>query len=126
MADKNYEIKMDGKEHKFGEATRYTKDGKGRFDLIPSDVMAKVIEYIYKGAPHDTDVSRRALKNMARGIVRKVFRNGASRILVFVICVSILMVRMTKIISLHQYGISGWLNGLYLITRKDVSDIKLR
>ena len=58
MADKNYEIKMDGKEHKFGEATRYTKDGKGRFDLIPSDVMAKVIEYIYKGAPHDTDVNR--------------------------------------------------------------------
>ena len=36
---KNYEIKMDGKEHKFGEATRYTKDGKGRFDLIPGDVI---------------------------------------------------------------------------------------
>ena len=36
---KNYEIKMDGKERKFGEATRYTKDGKGRFDLIPGDVI---------------------------------------------------------------------------------------
>lgn len=35
----DYEIKMDGKEHKFGEATRFTKDGKGRFDLIPGDVI---------------------------------------------------------------------------------------
>ena len=58
MADKNYEIKMDGKEHKFGEATRYTKDGKGRFDLIPTDVMAKVIEYICKEAPNDEHVNR--------------------------------------------------------------------
>lgn len=49
---KNYEIKMDGKEHKFGEATRYTKDGKGRFDLIPGDVIeilenAKSFDEIY-------------------------------------------------------------------------------
>lgn len=58
MDNKNYEIKMDGKEHKFGEATRYTKDGKGRFDLIPGDVMAKVIEYVYKEAPNDEHVNR--------------------------------------------------------------------
>lgn len=42
----NYEIKMDGKEHKFGEATRYTKDGKGRFDLIPVESVLALINDI--------------------------------------------------------------------------------
>lgn len=42
----NYEIKMDGKEHKFGEATRYTKDGKGRFDLIPVESVLALINAI--------------------------------------------------------------------------------
>ena len=47
MENKNdYEIKMDGKEHKFGEATRYTKDGKGRFDLIPGDIITDLIHKI--------------------------------------------------------------------------------
>lgn len=41
-----YEIKMDGKEHKFGEATRYTKDGKGRFDLIPVESVLALINAI--------------------------------------------------------------------------------
>lgn len=40
---KDYEIKMDGNEHKFGEATRYTKEGKGRFDLIPGDIIGDII-----------------------------------------------------------------------------------
>lgn len=42
----DYEIKMDGKEHKFGEATRFTKDGKGRFDLIPEDVIIHILNHI--------------------------------------------------------------------------------
>lgn len=42
----NYELKMDGKEHKFGEATRYTKDGKGRFDLIPVESVLALINAI--------------------------------------------------------------------------------
>lgn len=42
----NYEIKMDGKEHKFGDATRYTKDGKGRFDLIPVESVLALINAI--------------------------------------------------------------------------------
>lgn len=51
MNNNDYEIKMDGKEHKFGEATRYTKEGKGRFDLIPACVVSEIIsriEAIYK------------------------------------------------------------------------------
>lgn len=46
MNNNDYEIKMDGKEHKFGEATRYTKEGKGRFDLIPSCVIADIVSRI--------------------------------------------------------------------------------
>ena len=42
----DYNINMDGKEHKFGEATRYTKDGKGRFDLLHADVASAIIANI--------------------------------------------------------------------------------
>lgn len=43
---KDYEIKMEGKEHKFGDATRYTKEGKGRFDLIPEDIVIDLMDAI--------------------------------------------------------------------------------
>lgn len=41
-----YKIKMDGRKHKFGEATRFTKDGKGRFDLIPVESVIALINAI--------------------------------------------------------------------------------
>ena len=41
----DYEIKMDGEKAEFeGGAIRYTKTGKGRFDLIPKDVYQLVLE----------------------------------------------------------------------------------
>lgn len=44
---KDYEIKMDGKFHEFeGGGIRYTKDGKGRFDLIPSNALAYLVNEI--------------------------------------------------------------------------------
>lgn len=44
MANNDYEIKMDGTPQAFaGGAIRYSKTGKGRFDLIPSDVVCKII-----------------------------------------------------------------------------------
>lgn len=48
--DNDYGIKMDGKYHEFeGGAIRYTKDGKGRFDLITSNtasvIARKLIDY---------------------------------------------------------------------------------
>ncbi len=36
-------IKVDGEMHKFGDATRMTKDGKGRSDLIPPEVVSNAI-----------------------------------------------------------------------------------
>lgn len=39
-----YEIKVEGAVHTFeGGATRYSKD-KGRFDLMPSDIIIKLLE----------------------------------------------------------------------------------
>jgi hypothetical protein len=47
MENKDYEIKMDGEFHKFkGGGIRYTKDGKGRFDLIPSNALAYLVRAI--------------------------------------------------------------------------------
>ena len=41
----NY-IKMDGEEAAFeGGAIRYTKTGKGRYDLIPGDIVQDVLAY---------------------------------------------------------------------------------
>lgn len=43
--DTNY-IKMDGEPDKFeGGAIRYSKRGKGRFDLLPGEVVYLIIEY---------------------------------------------------------------------------------
>lgn len=47
MSD-NY-IKMDGEKAEFdGGAIRYTKTGKGRFDLIPGDVIVDLIYYAWE------------------------------------------------------------------------------
>lgn len=44
----NY-IKMDGEEAAFeGGAIRYTKTGKGRYDLIPGDIVQDVLTYAFK------------------------------------------------------------------------------
>ena len=40
------DIKVDGKPNKFGEATRHTKENKGRFDLIPGEVINGLAELI--------------------------------------------------------------------------------
>ena len=46
-ADKNY-IKMDGEFDSFeGGAIRYTKIGKGRFDLIPGEVITQIMDYAF-------------------------------------------------------------------------------
>lgn len=45
---KNYEIKTEGNFSQFEEgAIRYTKDGKGRFDLIPVEVVSEIISKAY-------------------------------------------------------------------------------
>lgn len=42
----NYNINMDGEYHEFeGGAVRYTKTGKGRFDLIPMEIINEILYY---------------------------------------------------------------------------------
>lgn len=41
MENKNYKIKKTGTEKSYGGATRCSKEGKGRFDLIPEDVLSE-------------------------------------------------------------------------------------
>lgn len=52
MSD-NY-IKMDGEKAEFnGGAVRYTKTGKGRFDLIPGDIIVDLITHAWENFYHD-------------------------------------------------------------------------
>lgn len=44
MENKNYKIKKTGTEKNYGGATRCSKEGKGRYDLIPEDVIIKCFE----------------------------------------------------------------------------------
>ena len=47
-ADNNY-IKMDGEFDSFeGGAIRYTKTGKGRFDLIPGEIITQIVDYAFE------------------------------------------------------------------------------
>lgn len=47
MLDNNYDIKMDGEFHQFeGGGIRYTKTGKGRFDLIPPEVIDRILQRV--------------------------------------------------------------------------------
>lgn len=44
--NEDYEIKVDGEKAQFESgANRNTKKGKGRFDLLDSDIMAEILEY---------------------------------------------------------------------------------
>ena len=45
--DYDYDIKMDGEYRQFeGGAVRYTKTGKGRFDLIPDETLDFICDYM--------------------------------------------------------------------------------
>lgn len=58
--DDDYIIKMDGEKANFdGGAIRHTKTGKGRFDLIPADVISTILDnaYVLFYSEGDTTVS---------------------------------------------------------------------
>ena len=58
--DDDYIIKMDGEKANFdGGAIRHTKTGKGRFDLIPADVVSTILDnaYVLFYSEGDTTVS---------------------------------------------------------------------
>jgi len=65
---KDYEIKMDGEFHQFeGGGIRYTKTGKGRFDLIPYEVIAEIFKYVWTNDLHVNDYKSVALASAYKG-----------------------------------------------------------
>lgn len=64
----DYEIKMDGEYRQFeGGGVRYTKTGKGRFDLIPSHALAFVVHYM-ENIDKENDIPTCNIGNMLSGI----------------------------------------------------------
>ena len=71
----DYEIKMDGEKDSFeGGAIRYTKTGKGRFDLIPGEIIVDVINHAY-----DTYYSGGCMTTSKTDIIQCAYQNGVAR-----------------------------------------------
>ena len=71
-----YEIKVEGAVHTFeGGATRYSKD-KGRFDLMPSDIIIKLLEQYSSNdnnasfSINDAIIALEALETLQAPVVR--------------------------------------------------------
>lgn len=70
--DKDYNIKMDGEYHEFeGGGIRYTKTGKGRFDLIPSKALILLMDAL--GTYDDDPDARCDVESMVVAIANRDF-----------------------------------------------------
>lgn len=73
--EENYEIKMDGEKASFeGGATRYTKTGKGRYDLIPGEIIIDVINHAY-----DTYYKDGYMTTSKADIIQCAYQTGSAR-----------------------------------------------
>lgn len=129
MSDK-YEIKVDGEFHQFeGGGIRYTKDGKGRFDLIPADALVGFINYV----EYELEVSEHinGLRDVADLIVNyanRDFKNAILGVTLRKYCIDSdeigknevwnAVVVMPKDLAIHfqkgaeKYGENNWKNGI--------------
>ena len=97
---KDYEIKMDGKEHKFGDATRYTKEGKGRFDLIPEDVITNLIaEFDEAFVYGDIHREPRMLMYAMESAYNELYHEAIMYMVMYHYCEDIEMISFDDIIS---------------------------
>ena len=132
-SDTNY-IKMDGEKASFeGGAIRYTKTGKGRFDLIPTTVVQSIIEsasekYFKEGHKVSTtkaDIITAAYQNTASRyydtIINIVIYKYADAIEVDYDKFIVGFCRMLRELAVHyengaeKYGIDNWKKGIPLI-----------
>ena len=73
--EENYEIKMDGEKASFaGGATRYTKTGKGRYDLIPGEIIIDIINHAY-----DTYYCDGYMTTSKPDIIQCAYQTGTAR-----------------------------------------------
>lgn len=129
MSDK-YEIKVDGEFHQFeGGGIRYTKDGKGRFDLIPADALVTFInfvEYQLEVTPHinrlrDTahlivNYANRDFKNAILGVTLRKYCIDSDEIGKNEVWNAVVV--MLKDLAIHfqkgaeKYGENNWKKGI--------------
>ena len=88
---KDYNIKMDGEYRQFeGGGIRYTKTGKGRFDLIPSIALIRVMDKL-----RDFEVEPFAECNVSDMVTAVANRNFE---------VAILLIAYAKYVTTEEVG----------------------
>lgn len=137
----NY-IKMDGEKSGFeGGAIRYTKNGKGRFDLIPDDVIADILSYAadrFYGNAVLTASKSSMIEEAYRGDLNDRFTNTVINMVIHHYCAADIVgdvgeepmmevsefcffkgfYDMLKDLALHyecgaeKYGVDNWKNGI--------------
>lgn len=89
--EKDYNIKMDGEYRQFeGGGIRYTKTGKGRFDLIPSIALIRVMDKL-----RDFEVEPDAECNVADMVTAVANRNFE---------IAILLIAYAKYVTTEEVG----------------------
>lgn len=113
----DYDIKMDGEFHTFaGGAIRYTKTGKGRFDLIPW----KVISNLIRDWKRDTGIydNHELLEWVAEQspdfIIRSIIavRYGDGRLTESAIAKMLLNLAIHYEKGAEKYGVDNWKKGI--------------
>ena len=141
IGSENY-IKMDGEKSGFdGGAIRYTKNGKGRFDLIPDDVIADILSYAtdrFYGNAVLTASKSSMLEEAYRGDLNDRFTNTVINMVIHHYCAADIVgdvgeepmmevsefcffkgfYDMLKDLALHyecgaeKYGVNNWKKGI--------------
>lgn len=130
-----YEIKMDGKFRQFkGGGVRYTKTGKGRFDLLPSDVITHVIDHISEYTDFIRGIEPLERKEILREVCYKRAINGIdpSIVMLDIACIEyidadmevtretvfIAFIKILRRLAVHfekgadKYGENNWKKGI--------------
>lgn len=121
----DYDIKMDGEFHKFESgAIRYTKTGKGRFDLIPGQIIHKVLQMYRPGqteeiASFETIIADAYLGKFEEAILQMVCVNYKDKFFYSKFS------NMLRELARHyekgaeKYGVDNWKKGIPLQSFRD-------
>lgn len=134
--NKDYELKMDGEFHQFeGGAVRYTKTGKGRFDLIPKDVLSSVIDAIPDYVMFDCKDIQNSSKTLKMKCLSRVINDEYEKAILDIVILQYMgnmtnetnitndamftaLCRMLRDLAIHyekgadKYGVDNWKKGI--------------
>lgn len=136
METKDYELKMDGEFHSFeGGAIRYTKTGKGRFDLIPKEVLNMIIDAIPDYVMFDCKNMGNSLKPLKMQCLLRVVNDEYEKAVLDIVVLQYMgnmtgetditndtlftaLCRMLRDLAIHyekgaeKYGVDNWKKGI--------------